>query len=51
MYRVYVTDALKAIGNLNTRYADWVLSSPIDDDITSEEVVANIRDGLAGMGG
>jgi len=41
-YRIYVTDALKVLGNLNMRYAD-MLKKPHVETRTKEEIVDSIR--------
>lgn len=48
LYRNYVTDALKVIGNLNIRYAD--LFKP-EETRTAEEIISGISDKLNRLGG
>ena len=43
-----MTDAVKYMGNLNTRYIDYF--KPIETR-TPEDIIANIRDGLERIGG
>lgn len=43
-YRIYVTDALKAIGGFNKRYYDLInYEPPKEETRTPEEIIANIR--------
>ena len=46
-YRFYVTEALKALGDLNIRYVD-LLTPQIEETRTSEEIVNHIRGKLNG---
>lgn len=48
LYRAYVTDALKAIGNLNIRYMDYF--KPVETR-TSDEIIDNIKNKLNTLGG
>lgn len=48
VYRIYMTDAVKYMGNLNTRYIDYF--KPIETR-TPEDIIANIRAGLERIGG
>lgn len=47
-YRIYMTDALKALGNLNIRYIDYF--KPVDTR-TADDVIASLRAGLERIGG
>lgn len=47
-YRFYVTDALKAIGSLNMRYADNV--NPVRETRSSEEIIADLGNKLDDIG-
>ena len=47
-YRIYVTDALKAIGGLNIRFADRFKPA---ETRTSDEIIGGIKDKLQKMGG
>ena len=50
MYRVYVTDSLKAIIHANERYYDWAHSDRKETDArTGDEIIADIKAGLAAM--
>ena len=49
-YRIYVTDALKAIGGLNARYYDLIDDTP-PDNRTADEVIDGIRGKLTALGG
>lgn len=49
MYRIYITDALKAIGNLNIRYVDFIKPSKVDTR-TEQEVISDIKAKLRKMG-
>ena len=44
-YRIYMTDALKVIGGLNLRYAEY-LEPPTPETRTEEEIVSHINNGL-----
>ena len=48
-YRVYVTDALRAIlgGEENARYKDWI-TPPQEETRTAEEIIDHIKQKLAG---
>lgn len=48
-YRFYVTDALKAIGSLNIRYADIV--NPVKETRSAGEIINNLKDKLDKIGG
>ena len=50
-YRIYVTDALKALGNLNARYFDWVNDDVPVETRTSAEIIGGIKDKLRNLGG
>lgn len=41
-YRIYVTDSLKVIGNLNIRYYDYIKDVP-EETRTAGEVIDHIR--------
>lgn len=50
IYRIYVTDSLKAIGNLDKRYADIIKTKPIKRETrTPSEIVEHIRRKLNGF--
>ena len=49
-YRIYVTDALKIIGNLNIRYAE-IVTPPPEETRTADEIIQSITDKLAQLGG
>lgn len=44
-YRIYITDALKAIGNLDKRYADTLTDEMQEPELTEEEM-ENLQDEL-----
>ena len=46
-YRIYVTDALKAIGGFNARYLDVF---GVEETRTSNEIITNISDKLKKLG-
>jgi len=48
VYRIYMTDALKAVGNLNRRYIDY-FKAP--EKRTSDEIISKLRQGLEKIGG
>lgn len=48
VYRIYMTDAVKYMGNLNMRYIDYF--KPIETR-TPEDIIENIRAGLERIGG
>lgn len=48
-YRFYVTDALKAIGNLNLRYADIIKDDAVED-ADPDEIISRIRGKLKRLG-
>lgn len=48
-YRFYVTDALKAIGNLNLRYADIIKTDAVED-ANPDEIISRIRGKLKRLG-
>jgi len=41
-YRVYVTDALMSVYNLNMRYYDLILPDKPADNRTAEEIIGSI---------
>ena len=46
-YRIYVTDALKALGGFDTRYFDLIEMKPtIEETRTPEEIIERIRSKL-----
>ena len=47
-YRIFVTDALKALAGLNVRYVDFFAP---EETRTAEEVIGHIKDGLRKLGG
>lgn len=47
IYRIYVTDALKILGGLDMRYADFIRrDSNGGDGRTSEEIITSIKNKL-----
>lgn len=48
VYRIYVTDALKAIGHFDKRYVDFFKP---EDNRSAEEIINKIRAGLEEIGG
>ena len=50
IYRVYITDGLKAIGNLNARYADLIKFNPQNYE-SAEDVIKRLSDKLQKIGG
>lgn len=48
-YRIYVTDALKALGGLDIRYADIVYGET--ETRTADEIIDNITSKIIKMGG
>ena len=47
-YRIYVTDALRLLGGFEERYYDWVQPKGPEPDITSTEVISNLKRKLGG---
>ena len=45
LYQIYVTDALKAIGNLNIRFIDYFKP---EETRTAEEIIDSIKQKLGG---
>lgn len=50
-YRIYVTDVLKGLINTNERYYDWITRPRKVETRTAEEIIDNIKTGLAKLGG
>lgn len=50
LYRVYVADALCAIGNLNMHYSDLLSGAP-EDGRSAEEIISGIKSKLSAMSG
>lgn len=51
-YRLYVTDALKVLGDFNERYADLINNKPgTEDSRTAEDIITHIKDKLRSMQG
>lgn len=50
-YRIYVTDALKGLIHTNERYYDWITRPRKVETRTAEEIIDNIKTGLAKLGG
>lgn len=48
LYRIYVTDSLKAIGGLDRRYVEF-LEPPKVETRTSEEIIDHIKEGLSAL--
>ena len=48
-YRFYVTDALKAIGHLNIRYAD-IIKADAASGADSDEIISRIKGKLERLG-
>lgn len=44
-YRIYVTDALKALAGGKERYADWIKPQ---EKRTADEIIGGIREKLGG---
>lgn len=44
LYRAYVTDALKVIGNLNMRYEEIISETNVRESRTADEIVQHIKD-------
>lgn len=42
IYRIYVTDSLKAIGQLDVRYYDFIKNTPIETR-SAEEIIDHIK--------
>jgi len=47
MYRLYVTDALKAIGQLDRRYYDLIYE--VEEIRTPEEIIEHVKSGLRNL--
>lgn len=45
MYRIYLTDSLKVIGNLNMRYYD-LIQSPVEETRSAEEIITDLKQKL-----
>lgn len=45
MYRLYITDALQAIGQLNRRYYD-LIHDGVEETRTPEEIIDHVKSGL-----
>lgn len=50
-YRIYVTDALKAIARADKRYADFWDKRTVDETRTADEIIGGISDKLKKLGG
>ena len=48
MYRFYVTDALKAIGQLDRRYYD-LIQDGVEETRTPEEIIDHVKSGLRNL--
>ena len=48
VYRIYMTDAVKAMGNLQKRYIDYFKP---EETRTAEEIIGNLKSGLERIGG
>lgn len=51
MYRYYITDALKAIGQLNNRYYDIVHGKTVEETRSAEEIIEHLSNGLDRLAG
>ena len=49
-YRIYVTDGLKAIANLNMRWADMVSFEKHEEQRSAEEIIDDIGNKLERIG-
>lgn len=48
-YRIYVTDALMSVYNLNMRYYDLILPDKPADNRTAEEIIDSIVSKIEGL--
>lgn len=48
MYRIYMTDALKEIGQLNRRYYD-LIQDRVEETRTPEEIIDHVKSGLRNL--
>lgn len=48
VYRIYVTDSLKVLGNLNMRYID---NFKPEETRTPDEIIEHLKSGLEKIGG
>ena len=53
IYRTYVTDGIKLLSGLSTRYADIVdfHSDTTDDNRSASDIITHLKDKLNKMGG
>ena len=49
VYRIYVTDSLKAFGKFERRYVD-LFEPEVQDDRTADEIINHIKSGLQNLG-
>ncbi len=49
LYRVYVTDSLKARTGFTERYADWIDPKPAKRERTREETISSVTNKLNSM--
>ncbi len=50
MYRIYITDSLKVIGNLDVRYYDFIQETPRETR-TADEIKDSIKSKLRAISG
>lgn len=50
-YRIYVTDALKAIAHADKRYADFWDNHAVEETRTADEIIGGISNKLKKLGG
>lgn len=48
-YRFYITEALRAIGGLNVRYADIIEDNPVVNNRSPENIINNLSKKLDDM--
>lgn len=49
IYRIYITDSLKAIGGINLRYYDFIDDTPVDTR-TGDEIIDHIKNKIDSLG-
>ena len=51
-YRIYITEGIKALANINMSYTDLIArSKKVKENRTPEEIIGNIKNGLSKIGG
>lgn len=51
-YRIYITEGIKALANINMSYTDLIArSKKVKENRTPEEIIGNIKNGLMKIGG